>query len=294
MTVAERQLAATKGQAVLLEEQIKATQDGATAATRALDDQLKAAQERLAVARDSNAALKSIAASAAGFEAALARLAAAQSASAVGGGGGGGGGSGVPSGATGGSAVLNGPMGSQYSAATDTFYAGGSGLPYSGKALGAAAIDMVNAGQARELYDLAVANGVTAAMLGQWTGTSAADLNAWAREQGLPAFAQGKNYVPRDMLALVHEGEEIVPKRYNPAAQGDAWTPARSITARIGGGGAESALQAVVATLAGAVDRLASGNGRGLSSEDSNNLRRMRLVLEGAANGQFELGVKQS
>ena len=32
---AERQLAATKGQAVLLEEQIKATQEGATAATRA-------------------------------------------------------------------------------------------------------------------------------------------------------------------------------------------------------------------------------------------------------------------
>lgn len=296
MTVAERQLAATKGQVALLEEQIKATQDGATAATLALDEQLKAAQERLAVLRDSNAALKSIAESSAGFEAALARLAAAQSASAVGGGGGGGGG-GNPGtlpgpGAT--AAVLSGPGGSQYDARTDTFYAGTTGMPYSGKALGAAAVDMVNAGQARALYDTAVANGVTAAMLAQWTGTSATDLNAWAREQGLPAFAQGTNYVPRDMLALVHEGEEIVPKRYNPAAQGDAWTPARSITARIGGGGAESALQAVVATLAGAVDRLASGNGRGLSSEDSTNLRRMRVVLEGVANGQLQFGVTAS
>ena len=131
-------------------------------------------------------------------------------------------------------------------------------------------------------------------MLAQWTGTSATDLNAWAREQGLPAFAQGTNYVPRDMLALIHEGEEIVPKRFNPAAQGDAWTPARSVTARIGGGGAESALHAVVATLAGAVDRLASGNGRGLSSEDSTNLRRMRVVLESVANGQLQFGVTAS
>lgn len=292
MTVAERQLAATKGQAVLIEEQIKATQDGATAATRALDQQLQAAQERLAVLRDSNAVLKSIAESSAGFEAALARLAAAQSASAVGGGGGG---AGTPSGATGGSGVLNGPMGSQYDPRSDTFYAGGSGLPYSGKDLGAAAVDMVNAGQARELYDLAVANGVTAAMLGQWTGASAADLNAWAREQGLPAFAQGTNYVPRDMLALIHEGEEIVPKRYNPAAQGGAWAPASTISRNMAArsDGAESALQAVVATLAGAVDRLASSNGNGaLAAEDRNNLKRVREVLEGAALGRLNLGVK--
>ncbi|MBV7454305.1 phage tail length tape measure family protein [Acidovorax sp. sif1233] len=34
----------------------------------------------------------------------------------------------------------------------------------------------------------------------------------------VPAFDVGTNYVPRDMLALIHEGEAIVPKAYNPAA----------------------------------------------------------------------------
>jgi hypothetical protein len=33
---------------------------------------------------------------------------------------------------------------------------------------------------------------------------------------GTPSFAVGTNYVPRDMLAQIHEGEAIVPKVYNP------------------------------------------------------------------------------
>ena len=36
----------------------------------------------------------------------------------------------------------------------------------------------------------------------------------------LPKFATGTNYVPRDMAAIVHEGEAIVPRAYNPAASG--------------------------------------------------------------------------
>jgi hypothetical protein len=35
---------------------------------------------------------------------------------------------------------------------------------------------------------------------------------------GVPKFAVGTNYVPRDMLAQIHEGEAIIPKAYNPAA----------------------------------------------------------------------------
>lgn len=36
----------------------------------------------------------------------------------------------------------------------------------------------------------------------------------------LPAFDVGTNYVPKDMIAQVHEGEMIVPKAFNPAAGG--------------------------------------------------------------------------
>lgn len=35
-----------------------------------------------------------------------------------------------------------------------------------------------------------------------------------------PKLATGTNYVPRNMLAVLHEGEAVVPKRYNPAAGG--------------------------------------------------------------------------
>lgn len=38
----------------------------------------------------------------------------------------------------------------------------------------------------------------------------------------LPSYDVGTNYVPRDMVAQLHEGEAVVPKRYNPAANGDS------------------------------------------------------------------------
>lgn len=44
---------------------------------------------------------------------------------------------------------------------------------------------------------------------------------------GVPAFAVGTNYVPRDMLAQIHEGEAIIPKAYNPAAGGAGNSTAR-------------------------------------------------------------------
>ena len=36
----------------------------------------------------------------------------------------------------------------------------------------------------------------------------------------LPSFDVGTNYVPRDMVANIHEGEMIIPKRYNPSTSG--------------------------------------------------------------------------
>lgn len=38
----------------------------------------------------------------------------------------------------------------------------------------------------------------------------------------IPKFAVGTNYVPRDMLAMVHEGEQIIPKAFNPMLNPDA------------------------------------------------------------------------
>ncbi|MDR6767732.1 hypothetical protein J2W88_003013 [Acidovorax delafieldii] len=38
----------------------------------------------------------------------------------------------------------------------------------------------------------------------------------------IPKFDVGTNYVPRDMLAQIHEGEAIVPKAFNPWANGGA------------------------------------------------------------------------
>ena len=36
----------------------------------------------------------------------------------------------------------------------------------------------------------------------------------------LPRLATGTNYVPRDMTAVIHKGEMVVPKKYNPATSG--------------------------------------------------------------------------
>ena len=36
----------------------------------------------------------------------------------------------------------------------------------------------------------------------------------------IPKLATGTNYVPNDMLAMIHEGEAVVPKKFNPYANG--------------------------------------------------------------------------
>lgn len=54
--------------------------------------------------------------------------------------------------------------------------------------------------------------------------TGTADQAAWAKKQGkkynLPGFAIGTNNVPQDMIAMLHQGEAVVPKAYNPQAGG--------------------------------------------------------------------------
>jgi hypothetical protein len=40
--------------------------------------------------------------------------------------------------------------------------------------------------------------------------------------EGMASLDVGTNYVPRDMIAQIHQGEAVIPRQYNPAAQGGA------------------------------------------------------------------------
>ena len=75
------------------------------------------------------------------------------------------------------------------------------------------AIEAAVALQARTAVDVALMRGQLAASLSETLGVLGLKV---------PAFEVGTNYVPRTMLAQVHEGEAIVPKAYNPAAGGGA------------------------------------------------------------------------
>lgn len=61
---------------------------------------------------------------------------------------------------------------------------------------------------------------------------SAADMSV-AFDMGMPALATGTNYVPRDMVAKIHEGEAVVPRKYNPAAGGSMATSS-NVTITVG------------------------------------------------------------
>jgi Mg2+ and Co2+ transporter CorA len=71
--------------------------------------------------------------------------------------------------------------------------------------------------QATSLFEL---QRIRAQAAGSLEGTG----NILASRYGLslPKFATGTNYVPQDMVAVIHEGEAIVPKAFNPAAGGSS------------------------------------------------------------------------
>jgi hypothetical protein len=52
------------------------------------------------------------------------------------------------------------------------------------------------------------------------TGYNLADIQAMFDRYSIPRFAVGTDFVPRDMLAMIHQGEQIVPRAYNPHANG--------------------------------------------------------------------------
>lgn len=80
--------------------------------------------------------------------------------------------------------------------------------------------NQIAANDEASVYAEATKTGISAKALDELMGWAAGTSNDWAKANGLPQFAIGTNYVPRDMVAQIHEGEAIVPKAFNPWANG--------------------------------------------------------------------------
>lgn len=75
-------------------------------------------------------------------------------------------------------------------------------------------------GDAAGLYAWALRVNATPQDLAELSGLRQSDWEAWLANQRMPSYDIGTNYVPKDMLAQIHEGEAIVPKAFNPWAGG--------------------------------------------------------------------------
>lgn len=92
------------------------------------------------------------------------------------------------------------------------------------KFLGSEAISYVRnqlAGNAAaSVYAAALEKGISATALDQLMGWDPGTANGWARDNQLPQFAVGTNFVTYDMDARIHKGEAILPAAFNPWAGG--------------------------------------------------------------------------
>lgn len=59
-----------------------------------------------------------------------------------------------------------------------------------------------------------------------WSAATTAGMGNASAVLNIPKFDVGTNYVPEDMLAMIHKGEKIVPAKYNRAADPDAQSAA--------------------------------------------------------------------
>ncbi|UCV00300.1 tape measure protein [Acidovorax radicis] len=118
-----------------------------------------------------------------------------------------------------------------------------------------------------DLVGLLTAMRAAGATMSDLSGLSGLYEQDWVRAAasvGLPAFAVGTNYVPHDMLAKIHEGEAIIPKAYNPAANSGM---AGGNTARL-----EALVEKLTAEVAELKQLQAEGNGStGQFAEQFNN-----------------------
>ncbi len=61
------------------------------------------------------------------------------------------------------------------------------------------------------IYNAAIANGVSSSRLSKVSGIALTDIQKFVRDNGLPSFAKGTDFIQRSGLAMVHRAEAIVP-----------------------------------------------------------------------------------
>lgn len=149
-----------------------------------------------------------------------------------------------------GKSVFNGLQGAQFDAASGTGYLAGSGLPWNVDSVRAEAEALLASGQNAAVIAAIKGQGYTHDQAEKILGID------------LPQFRIGTNYVPRDMAAIVHEGEAIVPKAYNPAAGGV--------------GGNSSRVEALLEGMAKEIQRL-----QAIVSDGNNQQRRTANAVNG-------------
>ena len=126
----------------------------------------------------------------------------------------------------------------------------------------------------KALESATAASAISSVELARMRGWLAGSLEDTLRALNLdlPQFAIGTNYVPRTMAAVIHEGEAIVPKAFNPWAGG----------APSGGGGGDN--QALIAE----VRALREENSQQASQIAALNLRMARVLESWEASGMPE------
>lgn len=103
-------------------------------------------------------------------------------------------------------------------------YDGATGMLYSESAgtsstseLRREAEALLNAGNEQAVYDAIKGSGFSLEQADKVLGLPPGAAEDWAKANGYPIFHAGTSYVPRTGLALLEQGEAVVPKQFNPA-----------------------------------------------------------------------------